>query len=345
MNLDRGDWLLYPLLFWSSCFTSEVVRPLIKQTVLDPALTLIDTKKGLDLAVLHETAFSRIQKLFYFGLVRWVSGYLDRGVLDNWTSGNFKWNQEIVLLTGGAGGIVGGVVKLLSGKGIKVVVIDVIPMTFETASNIHYYKCDITCPAAIASVAAQIRKDVGEPTILINNAGVCRGKMILEASEKDIRFTFEVNILAHYWMAREFVPDMAKENHGMIVTVSSFAAFLSVPDMVDYDASKAAAHAFHEGLAVELKCRYNAPKVRTVVVNQGYTKTALFEGYKNDSNGQLIIPGFSSTLTLLRGMPHWYQNTICALGKDLMSTSKGRQVIDVEKWKPSNERKDGELSE
>ena len=210
------------------------------------------------------------------------------------------------------------------------------------ASNVHYYKCDITSPAAIASVAAQIRKDVGEATILINNAGVCRGKKILEASEKDVRFTFEVNTLAHYWMAKEFVPDMAKKNHGMIVTVASFAAFLSVPDMVDYDASKAAAHAFHEGLAVELKTRYNAPKVRTIVVNQGYTKTALFAGYNNDSkfllpsmevdtvaeaivdkilqgsSGQLIIPGFGSTLTLLRGMPHWYQNTIRVSGRNLM---------------------------
>lgn len=66
------------------------------------------------------------------------------------------------------------------------------------ASNVYYYKCDITSPSTISSVASEIRKDVGAPTILINNAGVARGKTILDSTEKDIRFTFEVNTLSHY---------------------------------------------------------------------------------------------------------------------------------------------------
>jgi all-trans-retinol dehydrogenase (NAD+) len=82
-----------------------------------------------------------------------------------------------------------------------------------TAKHVYYYKCDITSPATISAVAAEIRKDVGEPTILINNAGVARGKSILDATEKDVRFTFDVNTLAHYWMAKEFVPSMVKREH------------------------------------------------------------------------------------------------------------------------------------
>ncbi|ODM20544.1 hypothetical protein SI65_03597 [Aspergillus cristatus] len=45
--------------------------------------------------------------------------------------------------------------------------------------------------------------------------------------------------------------------------------------MVDYSASKAAAVAFHEGLAAELITRYHAPRVRTVLVAQGFTRTGL----------------------------------------------------------------------
>ena len=116
-------------------------------------------------------------------------------------------------------------------------------------------------------MAAEIRKDVGEPTILINNAGVARGKNVLDATEKDLRFTFDVNTLSHYWMVKEFMPLVVKANHGIIVTVASFAAYITVPNMVDYGASKAAYLSFHEGLAAELKTRYNAPKVRTVVIN------------------------------------------------------------------------------
>jgi all-trans-retinol dehydrogenase (NAD+) len=52
-------------------------------------------------------------------------------VLNNWTTDTYDWDKEIVLITGGAGGIGGNVVKLLAEKGTKIVVMDVIPMTFE----------------------------------------------------------------------------------------------------------------------------------------------------------------------------------------------------------------------
>ncbi|EON96772.1 putative epidermal retinal dehydrogenase 2 protein [Phaeoacremonium minimum UCRPA7] len=152
---------------------------------------------------------------------------------------------------------------LLTGEqGIKVVVLDIQPLSFEAPPEVHYFECDITSPAEIAAVAKEVRLKVGHPSILINNAGVARGKNLLVASERNIRFTFDVNTFAQFWTVREFLPDMIAHNHGMVVTVASFAAWVTVPDMVDYAASKAAAYAFHEGLTAELKTRYNAPKVR-----------------------------------------------------------------------------------
>lgn len=223
------------------------------------------------------------------------------------------------------------------------------------ANNVYYFKCDITSPSTISSVAAEIRSLVGEPTVLINNAGVVRGKTIIDATERDIRFTFDVNTLAHYWLAKEFLPSMIAKNHGMVVTVASTASYVTVPDMTDYAASKAAALSFHEGLAAELRTRYNAPKVRTIVINQGYTKTPLFQGYQNDAkfmmptlepetvaeaivkkvltgnSGQVLIPGFSSALTLFKGMPHWYQNSVRMKGERIMKKWHGRQVVDLDK--------------
>lgn len=341
------------------------------------------TKRGNDLSILHETAFSRIRKLFYFGVVRLVSNYLERGVQNNWVDDVYDWKKEIVLITGGAGGIGGQVVKLLAEKEITVVVLDVIPMTFEasmlsylciaepskrivltspTASNVHYYKCDITSPSTLATVASRIRSEVGNPTILINNAGVARGKSILDSTEKDIRFTFDVNTISHYFTTQEFLPYMIDKNHGMVVTIASLAAYLPVPNMTDYASSKAAALSFHEGLTAELLTKYNAPKVRTIVINQGYTKTALFQGYKNDAtfllptlevdtvaeeivkkilkgkSGQGIYPGFGVSLTWLRAMPGWYQNRVRTQGENIMTNWKGRQVVDVDEFYEEKEK-------
>lgn len=96
----------------------------------------------------------------------------------------------------------------------------------------HYFKCDITSTEKLAAVSHEIRAKVGHPTVLINNAGVARGKTVFDSTERDIRFTFDVNTLSHYWTAKEFLPNMAKNNHGMIVTVASFASYLCVPNMV-----------------------------------------------------------------------------------------------------------------
>lgn len=235
-------------------------------------------------------------------------------------------------------------------------------------TNVHYYKCDLTDTSDIKAVADKVRSEVGDPTILVNNAGIARGKTILETSEKELKFTFDVNTFAHFYTVKEFLPAMVKRNHGMVVTVASFAAWLTVPNMVDYGASKAAAASFHEGLSAELKTRYNAPKVRTVVVNQGYTKTALFTGYHNDSpflvptlepesvaesivkqiftgkSGQVVTPSFGTMLQALRAMPHWYSYKLRAKAQNIMTNFSGRQVVqDLNKHYAGREGEKGEV--
>ena len=180
-----------------------------------------------------------------------------------------------MLLTGGSDGIGQRIAMRLALRGVKVAVLDIQPLKYRAHPNIKFFKCNVTSPDEIAEVAAQVRAKMGEPTVLVNNAGILRGKTVLAASEADIRLTFEVNSLAHYWLTREFLPNMIENNHGMIVTVASQAAYVNTPTMVDYGASKSAALAFHEALASEIKMRYNAPAIRSVVITQGFARTHL----------------------------------------------------------------------
>lgn len=100
-------------------------------------------------------------------------------------------------------------------------------------------------------------------TILVNNAGVGFDGTILEEPEHKIRTTFEVNTMAHWWMVKEFLPSMIKNNHGHVITIASMASFAALGEMADYCGTKASAMAFHESLTQELRYWYNAPKVRT----------------------------------------------------------------------------------
>jgi short-subunit dehydrogenase len=99
--------------------------------------------------------------------------------------------------------------------------------------------------------------------VVINNAGIGIVGSLLERPQSAIIKTFEVNIISHFLIIREFLPAMIKNNHGHIVTVASLASFGPQLGLVDYASSKAGALAFHEGLSQELKWLYNAPKVRT----------------------------------------------------------------------------------
>jgi short-subunit dehydrogenase len=210
---------------------------------------------------------------------------------------------------------------------------------------VTYFHCDLSSPASITSACDAVKKALGNPTVLINNAGVARGKSILDSTERDIRLTFNVNTLSHYFLTQHFLPHMITHNHGMIVTVASLAGHLPVPHMVDYAASKAASIAFHEGLAAELPTLYNAPRVRTVLMCQGYTRTALFEGFAGkalwpetvaDSIAKAVFEGRSRVITLpetawavvpkIRGWPIWMQHLMRKGLKGMMKEWKGRQV-------------------
>ncbi|KKY25263.1 putative short chain dehydrogenase reductase [Phaeomoniella chlamydospora] len=319
-------------------FTGDVLGGWIKQSILNPALTIplllgvLLTPLGQTFTKSHESAVGQLKYLATFGVVRVLNGYLNRRAVNNGVSDRFDWaDGELVVCTGGADGIGKQIVLLLAELGVKVAVLDIRPPTYEAPKDVRSYQCDIRSTSSIAQAAAQIRLDFGrDPTVLINNAGLFQGKTVLDSSEADLRAVFDVNTLAHYWLAKEFLPSMVAQNHGMIVTVASLAGYVPTANMIDYSSSKAAAITFHEGLAAELVTRYKAPRVRTVLVTQGYTKTPLFAGWQpkaeflstslepetvaeetvrfilSGNSGQLILPGFFKFSALgMRILPDW----------------------------------------
>ncbi|CAM1506952.1 Fc.00g065930.m01.CDS01 [Cosmosporella sp. VM-42] len=339
-------------------FCADVVLRLLRQTALNPALLLPlvllarFTKRGGDLSILHPTAFRRLKTLFWIAVARAASNWYSDKIRNNWVDDTYFWPKEVALITGGADGIGGRIVKLLEERGVTVVVLDIQPMSFAVSSKVYYFQCDIRSPESVAEVAEKVRAQVGNPTVLINNAGVARGRTVLDARPGDVRFTFEVNTLAHYWILQNFLPSMVDKNHGMVVTVTSYAAWTPIPNMVDYGASKAASMALHEGLTAELATRHKAPKIRTILVHPGHTKTALFTGYDQKSDfmvphlepesvadavvkqmltgrsGKVVLPETGLWLSALRCLPDWYVVPLRAQAESYMTNFRGRQVVE-----------------
>lgn len=303
-----------------------------------PLLALAQyTVKGREIIQSRPHLLKALKTLASLAVLQRLNAWLDRRGINNGVSDHYNWNKEVVVLTGGSGGIGRRIAQLLGDRAIKVAILDISPPSPSDPlpHTVRFFQCDITSPDAIADAAAQIRAALGRPTILINNAGLLTGKTILGTSPEQTRRMFDVNTLAHYWLAQEFLPDMVAANHGMVVTVASQAGYAVSPNMVDYSATKAAAIAFHEGLGAELVTRYHAPRVRTVLVTQSFTRTTLIdkltpedtfinpllypetvaEGLVNQvlkgESGHVMVPGSSGYIAQrLRGYPLWFQHSI-----------------------------------
>lgn len=198
------------------------------------------------------------------GVARTINSSLTQWTMNNWTgAGRWEPSREIVLVSGGCSGIGKQLMEDLAKQGVRVVIVDINEPNFKLPANVSFYKASVTSSESIAAAAKAIRKDHGDPTVLVNNAGVAFDQTILEEPEEKIRLTYEVNTISHFLMVREFLPAMIKANHGHVITVASMASFVALGEMADYCGSKASALAFHESLRQELRYWYNAPKVRT----------------------------------------------------------------------------------
>jgi all-trans-retinol dehydrogenase (NAD+) len=115
--------------------------------------------------------------------------------------------------------------------------------------------------------------------VLVNNAGVVSGRLLLENPDERIQATFAVNTLALYWTTKAILPDMIERNRGHVVTIASAAGLVGVVRQTDYAASKHAAVGFDESLRYEL--RRLGTGVHTTIVCPFYIDTGMFSGVKS----------------------------------------------------------------
>ncbi|EHL02217.1 putative Short-chain dehydrogenase/reductase family 16C member 6 [Glarea lozoyensis 74030] len=201
--------------------------------------------------------------LWGFAIVKNLSGIASHVALNSWKTNEWNDEQEIVVVTGGSSGIGALVVRGFAERGAKVAILDLQEPKESLGPNISFYKCDVTSSSEISKVATEVRSKFGDPTVLINNAGIGFAETILGGTEAHLRATMNVNLLSHFLMVKEYLPSMVKRNKGHVVTVASMASVVTIASNVDYSCTKAGVLAFHEGLRQELDYRYNARLVRT----------------------------------------------------------------------------------
>ncbi|RMZ85671.1 hypothetical protein DV737_g674, partial [Chaetothyriales sp. CBS 132003] len=332
-----------PVITGALLFALTRGSPELKGKLLEPfQSTLLATNGEARLALFVKA----LKVAFAFGFISRANEALNRLALNAWSLGRvgtpWSWDgkTEIVLVTGGCSGFGFEFVKGFAGKA-KVVVLDISPFPAELAKlpEVYYYKCDVSDYEQIHSVANAIRKEVGHPSVLINNAGIGTGKSVLTSEDKVLDKIFKINLISHFILIKEFLPAMLSNKKGHIVGISSVAAVLPVPGLLDYSCTKIGVLYLNDGLRSELHTSYpNGKTIQTTVVHPSWHKTAIIAGredrlerygFKIDPptnvtdkvlehvfagrSGQLFIPKSQGHLTILRALPLWLQDTLMGI--------------------------------
>lgn len=171
---------------------------------------------------------------------------------------------KTTVVTGGAGGIGSACAKTLLESEARVAIVDVaedsIQQVVEQLSiygDIKGYVVDITDLDAICLAVRRIRKEMGEIEVLVQTAGLLRGKAGLELLPEEWDLMMSINAKGTFFMMQQVVEQSMKKTGGSIVNFASMAGIRGMrPGMqaAHYSASKGAVVAMTMQAATEWAC-------------------------------------------------------------------------------------------
>lgn len=195
---------------------------------------------------------------------------------------------EIILITGAGHGIGRELAIGYASLGATVICWDINEKTSNKTMNdikkmgknsVYAYRCDVTDREEVFRVAKKVKEEVGDVTILINNAGIIFTKPLLNQSSDEIERVINVNMIAHYWTLKAFLPSMIEKNRGHVVAISSLAGLIGFFYGTVYCPTKFAVIGMMDAVRDELrlqtngKCSINFTTIYPIFVSTGIVKT------------------------------------------------------------------------
>jgi 3-oxoacyl-[acyl-carrier protein] reductase len=169
---------------------------------------------------------------------------------------------KVALVTGASRGIGRAVAERLALRGAKLACIATNAKNCaETVASCRAHGAtalalgvDVASTQAVGELVEQVQKELGEPYVLVNNAGLTRDQLLLRMSEEDFDRVIAVNLKGAWNFLRAAARSLMK-SRGRVVNISSVVGLMGNAGQANYAASKAGLFGLTRSVAKELASR------------------------------------------------------------------------------------------
>ncbi|MGD8290078.1 MAG: SDR family NAD(P)-dependent oxidoreductase [Desulfobacterales bacterium] len=240
-----------------------------------------------------------------------------------------EFQNEVVVITGGANGI-GRAAALQAGReGAKVIVVDINEeqghaVTDEVqslAGQAEFMPVDLTDVKQIGSLIAAIHKKYQHIDVLINCAGICRDTSVPDIKPEEWDLIMAINLKSVFFLCQEALKVMTPRKSGRIITIASAAGKSGgVSAGAHYSASKAAIMCLTKTLA-----QYAAPhQIKVNCLCPGPVETDMTAGWSDE-----VTVAFKERIPLKRyASPQEAADAILFLASDRAKYITG-EILDL----------------
>jgi len=237
-------------------------------------------------------------------------------------------NEKVAIVTGGARGIGLEICRVLLGKGMTVVALDLneetlnkAPETLGAPEKFSTAVCDVTDSAKFGKAIEDVAEKFGRLDVLVNNAGITRDNIVVMMSDEDWELVLKVNLTSAFIGTREAAKIMMRQRCGSIINMSSYSGREGNRGQGNYAASKAGMIGLSKSAAKELAKR----SVRVNCVAPGFIQTDMTD----------VLPQQAKDMALEQipmrrfGQPVDIANAVAFLASEASSYVTG-QVLSVD---------------
>jgi len=163
-----------------------------------------------------------------------------------------RLQDKLALVTAAGQGIGRAIAEAFVAEGARVIATDVDDKKLEGMKSLKRHKLDARSTESVEALAKGIAADLGGLDVLVNCAGYVHHGSVLDCSEQDWDFSFDLNVKSMHRTIKAFLPGMLAKKAGSIVNISSAVSSIrGVPDRYVYGATKAAVIGLTKAVAAD----------------------------------------------------------------------------------------------